>query len=319
VTRASLALSAIVAFYVPFCTKPVERTVPQESSPPVNIAELWNSSADVSASDLFNGPWGAAEAPDPNALYTFVAPKTHGVSPGMTVRDPNGVQWSIKQGEEGPVEVTLSRVLSALGYHQPPVYFLRTFKLTDGIGMTRSDQPGGRFRPHHDALKDVGEWSWQQNPFVDTTPYHGLLVILLMFDSSDLKNSNNSMYQLREPREGASRWYVVRDLGTALGETGRLDPKRNDPDLFDRHKFIEQVSNGHVEFSYHGWHQELFRDRIAPGDVRWACELMGKLSDAQWADAFRAGGYEPAAAQRFIARLKEKIEEGRRLDATSAR
>ena len=74
-----------------------------------------------------------------------------------------------------------------------------------------------------------------------------------------------------------------------------------------------------MEFSYHGWHQELFRDRIAPDEVRWACELMGKLSDGQWADVFRAGGYAPAAAQRFMVRLKEKIEEGRRLESTPAR
>ena len=28
--------------------------------------------------------------------------------------------------------MTLSRVLSAVGYHQPPVYFLPTFTLTEG-------------------------------------------------------------------------------------------------------------------------------------------------------------------------------------------
>jgi hypothetical protein len=230
----------------------------------------------------------------------------------MTVRDPHGVEWSVKEGEEGPVEVTVSRVLSAIGYHQPPVYFLSPYSLVDEKGRTHV-AGGGRFRPHDKSLKDRGEWSWQQNPFVDTTPYRGLLVILMMFDSSDLKNSNNSLYELKEPREGAARWYVVRDIGTSLGETGRLDPKRNDPDLFARHKFIAGVRGRYVEFSYHGWHQELFRDRITVDDVRWASELLAKLSEEQWAGAFRAGQYKPDVAQRFIARLHEKIEEGRRL------
>jgi len=47
--------------------------------------------------------------------------------------------------------------------------------------------------------------------------------------------------------------------------------------------------------------------------VAWASELMGQLSDRQWADAFRAGGYQPPVADRFIRRLQQKITDGRRL------
>jgi len=276
------------------------------------MPELWHP-ADLAAVDTFHGPWGAERAPDPQAVYDFVRKKTHGVSPGLTVRDPHGVEWSVKEGEEGPVEVTVSRILSAVGYHQPPVYFLGSFNLHDAEGRTHV-AGGGRFRPHEKTLKDDGEWSWQQNPFVGTKPYQGLLVILMMLDSSDLKNSNNSLYELKEPREGATQWFVVRDIGTSLGETARLDPKRSDPALFERGKFITGVHDGFVEFSYHGWHQELFKHRIKPDDVRWASELLGRLSDEQWADAFRAGGYQPDVAKRFINRMKEKIQEGRNLE-----
>jgi len=295
---------------MPFCAPAVQPTVPAPIAQQ-HVAELWEP-RDISHADVFNGPWASEWSLDAHATYEFVKAKRNGVSPGMTVRDPKGVEWSVKQGEEGPVEVTLSRVLSAVGYHQPPVYFLGSFELRDDKHRTHV-AGGGRFRPHRKDLKDVGEWSWQQNPFVGTKPYQGLLVVLLMFDSSDLKNSNNSIYELKQPREGVSRWYVVRDLGTALGETGRLDPKRNDPEIFGRLKFIRAVHNGVVEFSYHGWHQELFRDRISIEDVRWASDLLSKLSDQQWADAFRAGGYDTGVAQRFIARLKEKIDDGRRV------
>lgn len=275
------------------------------------IAELWSQPQAIESADLFYGPWGRDHAPKSDALYTTVKLKTHGISPGLTVRDPENREWSVKQGDEGPVEVTLSRVLSAIGYHQPPVYFLPSFSLDHEHWIERA--PGGRFRPKERDLKEVGSWSWQQNPFVGTKPYQGLLVTLMIFDGSDLKNSNNSLYKLKTPREGATDWFVVRDIGTALGETGKLDPDRNNPDLFEHHPFITRVRNGFVEFSYHGWHQELVRDRITVDDVHWACGLLARLTDAQWADAFRAGGYSPEVADRFIRRLKAKIEEGRKL------
>jgi hypothetical protein len=145
------------------------------------------------------------------------------------------------------------------------------------------------------------------------------LVILMMFDSSDIKNENNALYEVKGGRGRVEQWYVVRDLGTALGETGRLAPKRGDPDIFEREPFITGVKDGVVQFNCHCWHQELLK-QISLGDVAWASGLLGQLSDRQWSDAFRAGGYTPAA-DRFIGRLRQKVAEGRRLaeSATSGR
>jgi hypothetical protein len=162
------------------------------------------------------------------------------------------------------------------------------------------------------SLSKRGDWSWQQNPFVGTKPYQGLLVILLMFDSSDLKNVNNALYEVRTANEPRT-WYVVRDLGTALGETGRFTPKRGDPDIFEHYPFITGVRDGFVEFNYHGWHQELLRHRITPEEVHWASDLLTGLNYEQWTEAFRAGGYEPAVAERFIRRLLAKVAEGERV------
>jgi hypothetical protein len=203
-------------------------------------------------------------------------------------------------------------VLSALGYHQPPVYYVPSFTLEDDWGTHL--EPGGRFRLKDKALKDRGEWSWQQNPFVGTKPYQGLLVILMMFNSSDLKNDNNTLYEYRSA-ERREYWYVVRDLGGSLGSTGRLAPRKNDPDAFERHPFIDGVSGGFVQFGYRGWHQELVRERISVADVSWASRLLDRLTDRQWEDAFRAGGYQPAVAARFIRVLEHKIAAGRELGA----
>jgi hypothetical protein len=162
------------------------------------------------------------------------------------------------------------------------------------------------------VLKDRGEWSWQQNPFVGSKPYHGLLVILMMFNSTDLKNVNNTLYEHRSA-EGRRLWYVVRDLGGSLGSTGRLAPRKNDLGAFETEPFITSVSGGFVRFHYRGWHQELVRERIRPWDVAWASDLLGGLSDRQWHDAFRAGGYRPDTAARFIRVLHNKIAAGQRL------
>ena len=60
-----------------------------------------------------------------------------------------------------------------------------------------------------------------------------------------------------------------------------------------------------------------FAIALRPDDVAWASELLGRLDDGQWQDAFRAGGYTSADAARFIRTLKRRIADGRRLAATA--
>jgi hypothetical protein len=319
----ALVISTVLALYYPFCTAKLEPTAPPWDAP---LAELWQSpdasgAQPIASRDLFYGPWGAEHAPDPRAIYTFVERKEHGTNPGIIVLDPQGREWHVKQpphtdqGAEGPVEVVLSRVLSAVGYHQPPVYFVPSLTVKDESGT--HVEPGGRFRLSDTSIKAVDSWSWQQNPFVGMRPYQGLLVILAMFNSSDIKNENNVLYEVKKPGDGPRQWYVVRDLGTALGETGRLAPVRSNPDIFERQPFILDVTNGYIRFNYHGWHQELFR-QITPLDLAFAADLLEQLSDRQWNDAFRAGGYSPQVGSRFIAQLHKRLAEARRTSAQPA-
>ena len=314
-TTYKLILPTFVALYTPFCTAKVQPTVAPTQ---LRVAELWQAPApgEIATRDVYNGPWGAERAPDARATYTFVERKQSGTNPGITVRDPRGREWHVKQpshtvqGDEGPTEVVLSRVLSAVGYHQPPVYFVPSLTVRDAAGT--HVEPGGRFRLTEKSIKSIETWSWQRNPFVGTRPYAGLLVILEFFGSSDLKNVNNTLYEVKQPGDGPSRWYVVRDLGTALGETGRLVPRRSNPDLFEREAFVLGVKEGFVQFNYRGWHQELFRT-IRSEDVRFAIDLLQQLTDSQWHDAFRASGYPAPIAERFIVRLHQRLDEARRV------
>ena len=102
-----------------------------------------------------------------------------------------------------------------------------------GGGIVVVRRAGGRFRLDHPSLEARGEWSWDDNPFFGTRPFNGLLVILILFNSWDLKDSNNSLYALH--RDGmAEPRYVVRDLGGSLGGTGIFRVKRNDVEQFER-------------------------------------------------------------------------------------
>jgi len=286
-------------------------------------ATLWVEPTDLASRDLFYGPWGAEHAPDPKAVYTLIERKHAGVNLGLTVKDEQDREWSVKQAypggldPEGPAEVAVSRLLSAIGYHQPAVYYVPAFTLKDDFG--KKVEAGGRFRLKDPTLKDIGYWKWEDNPFVGTKPYQGLIVLLMMFNSTDLKNSNNTLYERRNG-DLVEQWYVARDLGAALGDANPLAPRKAHPESFERVPFLLGVNNGKVEFAYSGWYKNLVRDRITPDEVAWASELLGRLSDKQWADAFRAGGFDPDDATRFINKLKEKVDQGRSLvNRTAAR
>ena len=321
--RSSVTLFAVALAVVSAASCAKAKRPALQPSAPVTGAVMWVEPTDIATRDLFYGPWGKANAPDPTDTFKLVESKHSGVNLGMTVKDSLDREWSVKTpypgglDSEAPVEVALSRILSAVGYPQPPIYHLPAFRLKDDFG-TRTME-GGRFRLKDEQLKDQGEWRWEDNPFIGTKPYQGLLVMLMMFNSTDLKNSNNSLY-LHRNGDLVEQWYAVRDIGAALGDTMFLAPRKNNVEAFESGPFITGVSDGgHVDFAYKGIYRKYVDNRIAVADVEWASQQLAKLSDGQWHDAFRAGGYRPDEAARFIAKIKEKIAEGRGLSRRAAR
>ena len=303
---------ALVGVLGAACGGAVAIRAPGHPPSPEQIKELWIDPGDTPR-DLYWGIGGKKHAPAPDAVYTFKDRDDAGFSSSYDVEDPDGVEWSAKIGPESQSEVVVSRILWGLGYHQPPVYYLPSWKLKrDGQIRMESE---ARFRPKLQELDRLKEyWWWQQNPFVGTHDLSGLLVVLMMFNGTDLKNDNNSLYELKEPWDGADRWFVVRDLGAALGETGKVYPRRNWLEGFERHGFITAIDGDTVQFDYVGRHQELL-SMIHPPDVQWAAERMQRLTDAQWHDAFRAANYADADAERFTRKLKQKIDDGLALRA----
>jgi hypothetical protein len=289
------------------CYGAVRSTLPQ---PPTaaQLAELWVEPEPDR--DLFWGVGGERLAPDPQARYVVIEIKQSGFSRGYTVRGPHGREWSAKFPPEAATEVVASRILWGVGYHQPPVYVIRDW--TAEKATSPNPQLPARFReakPDLHGLDSTGTWSYYRNPFVGTPQMSGLLVLHALLGNSDLKDENNAQYTLAEPFERASHWYVARDLGQTFGRTGVIDAPRGDVEIYERTPFITGVVNGRVKFEWRGRHAQLLKD-ITPADVHWICDRVSKLTNQQLQDAFRAGGFSPDLSERFIRRLKQKIDEG---------
>ena len=314
-----------ILFVIEACSRPLQRVQVVPGEPP-SISELWQEPVDIEQRDLFHGAGGAELAPA-DTTFRFVAKDTSGWSPGFDVVDGKGVEWSVKLGPEAQSEVVSSRILWAIGFHQPPTYYLERWHLT---GVEAGPQPAGRFRPERSTHRVVGEWSWYENPFIGSPPYRGLVVANLILNSWDWKTSNNKIYESSEPVNGMKRWYVVRDLGASLGRTtyprllqwfrlrGFGQGTRNDLEGFEVQGFIKSIDDeSRVTFDYRGIYRDVINS-VTPSDVRWTCQLLSRLSARQWRDAFRAAGYEDEQATRYIAKIKEKIAMGLSLTASLA-
>jgi hypothetical protein len=251
------ALAVASAVCVVSCAPAMSR-IPAPTDIPI---AFW--SEPTSAPDLVYGVGGPELAPDPNMVYTLVKRDTRGYSTTLDLRDA------------ARTEVVSSRIVWALGYMQPPSYYVPRLavSLPDG---TR-DEGAARLRPSVEWLEPRGDWSWHKNPFVATPEFRGLLVLMMVLNSTDLKDANNVVYLARRESATPVLWYTVNDLGAMLGD-------------------------------------ELLRD-LRPEDVAWTCERLAKLTDAQWRDAFAAGGYAPEITDRYVARIKAKIREGLALGA----
>jgi hypothetical protein len=276
------------------------------------LSELWREPEPNR--DLFCGVGGCGMAPDPGTVFSVVSEKTRGYSYGFTLRDAGRREWSAKSLPEAKTEVVASRIFWGVGYHQPPIYYLDKWLVDDE--SIPNPQAGARFRqkaPEFYGLEEGESWSYYQNPFVATRQMNGLIVLNVMLGNSDLKDEQNVIYTLTEPREGATRWYVARDLGQTFGRAEIMNAPRGDIEAFESTGFIIGVQDGKVLFDWGGRHKRLAED-IAPADVRWICRRLDQLTDAQWHDAFHAGGFTRSLADRFIRHIKTKISAGLRLE-----
>ena len=291
------------------------------------IGDLWQEPDDLAARDLYHGPGGTElKPPSTDGSFEFVAFKTSGTNPGYDVKDASGRLWSVKLGLEAQPEVTTSRILWALGFHQPPQYYVHSFKLT---GTDAGVKENARFRTEQDQWNATGDWSWYDNPFLNSPPFRGLIVAQLILNNWDLKTANNRLYEATGASVQPQRLYMVRDVGASLGHSkqahffkflgtmGRQGSK-HDIEGFERQGFITKVEGDQVSFDYRGLNQELV-DRVTVADVIWTCERMARIPDSHLQAAFKAGAFTDDETARYIKKIKAKVAQGLALKTTATR
>lgn len=301
--RASALVLLLIASSIPPAA--AKKAEPGAKAP---MDELWMDPGDISARDLYFGPGGREAVPDPRVPYRVEAKDTKGHSGGYDVVGPDGRKWDVKTGEEARTEVAVSRILWAIGYHQPVVYHVASWRID---GVQEAPEPG-RFRLASDHKTD-GTWHWGDNPFVGTRPFHGLIVANLVVNNWDLTPSNTRVYRMPKGSPGPERLYVVQDVGGSLGKSRWPTGTRDKIDQFEKQDLIRKVKDDHVVFDYESRHRVLVKG-IPKEDVVWACRLLAQLSEKQLDDAFRAAGYPADVRARFVRKIRAKIGEGLALD-----
>ena len=314
----AIALVFVTAIVATSCARALQQPLDQPAT--TAVSQLWLSPDDLESRDLFHGSGGQHLRPQ-STTFQFVAHKTSGTNKGYDVRDDQGRLWAVKLGTEAQPEVTVSRILWALGFHQPPAYYIEQWQLENG---DRREQPGARFRPVLEGREVEDDWSWYDNPFIGSRPFAALVTVNMLLNNWDLKTPNNKIYVGADDAGAPVRHYVVRDLGGSLGKARQprllawvpfmrqMQGTKNNLEDFERQGFVRRIEGERVTFDYSGLDGGLVNS-VTVEDLRWTCALLSRLSEAQWADAFRAGGYNSADTSRYVRKIQGKIAEAQRL------
>lgn len=262
---------------------------------------LWREPVDIESRNLFIGAGGEAMKPDLSRV-TYIEKQKGGTSTKYRVRDGQGREWIAKLGKEPQAEAAANRLVWALGY-QTEIGYLVPGLTIEGKGTFENV----RLEARPDNVDRIGDWEWEDNPFVGTPEFQGLKILMLLMNNWDIKDSNNEIIAPLRPESGTEIRYIISDLGATFGKTGGFFSRtRNKPSDFVKADFIESVDGNIVKFNYDGKEKKLFKD-IKLADVRWIVKWLERLSDKQIKDAFRAGNYTPEQVEALSAALSKRI------------
>ncbi len=294
---------------------------------------LWQKPADIRSRNLFYGPGGAKD--EPHGPFTFLKEDLKGTNPKFTVRDRDGVKWTVKLGVEARSETVASRLIWAAGYFTTEDYLVRVLRVEHmPARLTRGQEliaPGGsmhdaRLKRSLEGFEKIGDWEWRHVPFAGTREWNGLRVMMALVNNWDLKDDNNAVYE-RKSGGRTTRIFLVSDLGSTFGTSGNGFTRHAKGNLhaYSRSKFILSATPEYVDFAAPGrpdllnprnliyffsnWrHVAWVGKHIPREDARWIGKLLAQLSPAQIRDAFRAGGYPVAEVEEFSADLAKRID-----------
>jgi hypothetical protein len=289
---------------------------------------IWRDPGDVASLNLLYGAGGKEHAPNPNGKYTFVKEDTEGTSPKFDIEDAQGTRWKVKLGLEPQSETAATRLLWAAGYFVDEDYYLADLKVTSMPKLHRGGKfvaadgtvHGARLERKPKGVEKLGTWSWFHNPSLDTREFNGLRVMMSFLNNWDLKESNNSIYEI-----GDERRYAVTDLGATFGKTGSsFSRSRSVPKDYVDSKFIRKVTPEYVDFVMHSRpiflmamfpyyytraRMEKITKHVPRADVKWLAQRLSQLSAEQIRDSFRAAGYTTGEIEEYTRAVQKRIAE----------
>lgn len=287
-------------------------------------AVLWQPPVDIESRDLFYGIGGPEGAPDPSRPFTYVRRSKSGTQKKVIVQDANGNEWTVKFGPEARPETAATRIVWAVGYHVDQDYFVPRAHI---VGQERIDARDVRFERRDKRYKEVGNWSWEDNPFLGTQEFEGLKVLMALLKNWDLTTINNDIIIVK--KNPSPQIYYVADLGATFGRTGTFlnsiygntpgtisfspDKSKGDPYAYTGERFIKEVREGRVYFNIRRSHSRRRVDGVSVECARWMGALLGRLSDKQLADAFWASGYDQGETALLVSVVRARITELQRL------
>jgi len=296
-------------------------------------AMLWREPGDIASRNLYYGAGGKAH--EPHGTFTFEKEDMEGSNPKFDVVDQDGVKWRVKMGDEARPETVASRLLWAVGYYANEDYFVPALHVQNlphlhrGANLVSPDGtvPNVRLKRHLKDQKKIGMWSWSKDPFTGSREWYGLRVLMAVINNWDLKDSNNSIYQVRG--DFPEQLYVVTDLGSSFGSPGLNWVSKGNLTAYTHSKMIGKVAPEFVDFNVPSPPKlntfidipELKRrlslcwlgHHIPLTDVKWMGHLLAQLSPDQIRDAFRAAGYSPQEVEAYSQVVERRIAELQKL------
>lgn len=293
-------------------------------------AVMWRNPGDVSKLNLLYGEGGLREAPNLRERFVFVKEDPKGGSPKFDVVDQEGRKWRVKLGKEARPEIAATRIVWAAGYFVDEDYFVPALKVQNLPKLRRGEKfvsSGGivhdaRLELEREDVRKLGDWSWFHSAFDDTRQLNGLRVVMCLIDNWDLKDINNSIYEI-----DGERRFLVSDLGSSFGKTGNYFTRsRGDLKDYSHATFIREINGNYVDlvmrsrpvFFFRWFHRANYRERkrieqlgknVPIVDAQWIGDLLSGLSIIQLRDCFRAAGYDSETSDKYASVLAKRITE----------
>src|SRR5437763_12198475 len=160
---------------------------------PQGTPVLWKEPTDIASRNLLLGPGGEGMKPDLSQVVWDGQEGVPGYSVKWKVRDGAGKKWAVKLGREAQPETVAVRLVWAAGYVTevnylvPCVHIVNAPKPPKDKSVERCEKDGFanvRFKVKPEDSKKLDEnWKWNDNPFVGTREFKGLVVLMALLNN----------------------------------------------------------------------------------------------------------------------------------------